>query len=329
LTANLPGVLFVQSALLLLASCGYVGDPLPPALNIPEAISNLQATQRGDKVELTFTVPAQTTDGIGLRLQSVELRAASREPGTNPDSWSDSSEAFEVSGAVAGEVTVHKLPIAMWTGKHVSFAVRVQSHKNKWSAWSNLVSLDVVSEVRPPVDVRAEAAPAGVRLSWRFAEERPGRSVRVWKKAPGEPDFVEAAIVESLEWIDTGTQFGQPYEYVFQSLAGPAESVRTSRITIVPEDRFPPAAPTRVTAIAGLATVELAWEPSPEADFASYRVYRATTEAAPALLAADVATPSFRDANVTAGLGYRYYITAVDTRGNESPPSEILGIVAQ
>ena len=48
---------------LLVTGCGYVGDPLPPALNIPVPVADLNAVQRGDQIIIQFTVPQMTTEG--------------------------------------------------------------------------------------------------------------------------------------------------------------------------------------------------------------------------------------------------------------------------
>src|SRR6185295_13806656 len=52
---------------LLLTGCGYVGDPLPPALNIPEKVTDLSAIQRGSKIIVDYTVPPRSTEGLLLK----------------------------------------------------------------------------------------------------------------------------------------------------------------------------------------------------------------------------------------------------------------------
>ena len=39
--------LVAAAAAALLAGCGYIGDPLPPLLNIPARVTDLTAVQRG------------------------------------------------------------------------------------------------------------------------------------------------------------------------------------------------------------------------------------------------------------------------------------------
>ena len=59
-----------------------------------------------------------------------------------------------------------------------------------------------------------------------------------------------------------------------------------------------------------------------DVDLAHYRVYRSVDRGAPERLAElPVAQTSFRDETLTAGAAARYTVTAVDSAGNESPPS--------
>src|SRR5690349_1452535 len=61
-------LLAVSTAILfLLAGCGTPGAPQPPSLRLPKPVENLHATRVGDKVELAWTMPFETTDGDGIR----------------------------------------------------------------------------------------------------------------------------------------------------------------------------------------------------------------------------------------------------------------------
>ncbi|HET8550651.1 MAG TPA: hypothetical protein VFL57_21725, partial [Bryobacteraceae bacterium] len=48
--------------------CGYVGDPLPPALNIPERVRTVRAVQIGDRLVVEFTMPERTVEALPLKL---------------------------------------------------------------------------------------------------------------------------------------------------------------------------------------------------------------------------------------------------------------------
>src|SRR5215467_851033 len=53
---------------LLLTACATVGPPLPPSLELPKPPKDLRAARKGDKVILTWTVPAVTTDRQSVRI---------------------------------------------------------------------------------------------------------------------------------------------------------------------------------------------------------------------------------------------------------------------
>ncbi len=65
---------------------------------------------------------------------------------------------------------------------------------------------------------------------------------------------------------------------------------------------------------------QLVWEASPDPDLKSYEVYRATGKGTFQKVAS-TPTPSWTDTGLEIGQSYRYAITAVDQRGNESEHS--------
>jgi len=69
--------------------------------------------------------------------------------------------------------------------------------------------------------------------------------------------------------------------------------------------------------------VDLLWAPDTDADLAGYNVYRRQDMGPPARINPElVKTPAYRDRNVVAGKTYRYSVSAVDVRANESMRSE-------
>jgi hypothetical protein len=101
-------------------------------------------------------------------------------------------------------------------------------------------------------------------------------------------------------------------------------------MTITLTDVFPPGVPQGLV-VAGfpvegseMLAADLAWQPDTDSDLAGYNVYRqvlGADEAAVKLNSKLVALPSFHDAAVARGVAYRYTVTAVDSKGNESAAS--------
>ena len=98
--------------------------------------------------------------------------------------------------------------------------------------------------------------------------------------------------------------------------------------TIAPEDRFPPAVPTGLAAVASAGSIELVWEANNEPDFAGYRVYRAEGSGAFERLTDKQESPSYSDHKIEPGKTYRYAVSAVDKTGNESKMSPAIEITA-
>jgi hypothetical protein len=296
-------------AALALASCGYVGDPLPPSLNIPPAVQDLRVEQRSSEILIQFTLPGAATDGAPFRsLRSVELRAGERE--------------FAVPSLQPGPIEVTE-PAAAWIGQTLEFRVRTQGPTGRWSDWSALAAIRVIAPLDPPSSLTVAGTAQGVRLAWESNASR----FRVFRdEEPGEP--VAASESSEHTWLDESAMFGVRYTYRVQAVEARATSDRSAPVSIVYEDRFPPAAPAEVQAVAGLTSIELTWQPPPEPDLAGFFVYRAEADGVFQRLVGPLASPSLSDGMVAPGTMYRYAVTSVDALGNESPRSLEVAAIA-
>jgi hypothetical protein len=295
---------FAVCAAVFLTGCGYVGDPLPPALNIPVAVADLRAVQRGDKLVVDFTAPLLTTDDMGLTaISAAEVRVG--------------DDVVPVVAPKPGDAAHFELPARQWAGRESPVRVLLVGPKGQRSFESNVVTLRMREPVPTPGDVKAEAHPEGVRVSWRPPVAGVATQYRVRREPASE------ATVEMPEFIDRSVEVGKPYGYSVVAVIDKAESLPSAFVSVTPRDAFPPPAPANVTAIAGVNSIELNWDRSAATDLKSYRVYRNDAVVAP-----DLDTPSFSDKAVTAGERYRYAVSAVDQAGNESAKSAVVDIAA-
>jgi hypothetical protein len=85
-----------------------------------------------------------------------------------------------------------------------------------------------------------------------------------------------------------------------------------------------PAAPTGLTFSSSVTDIDLRWTPNAEADLAGYHVYRSATQGSGHVLHSFelIRTgTAFSDGGLSIGSGFYYYVTAVDSSGNESDAS--------
>jgi len=280
-----------------IVGCGYVGEPMPPALNIPMRIIDLKAEQVGARIKLRFTIPDLTTEKLPVKQVTVELRGGdvsipvpARAPGV-----------VEAEGPVATE----------WQGREVAFTVRLQNAKGRYSEWSNVVLRQVIPTVAIPTGFAAQSAEGGVALTWTGQ----GDGWSIFR------DGLPLAEVDKAGFLDAGAEVGKSYRYQLEAWAKAgaqrATSERTTEVAVTNTDTFPPMAPKALSVIASTNTIELSWERSLEADFKHYRVWRDAQ-----VLAAAVDVPAYTDRAAESGKKYVYAISAVDLRGNESSKSQ-------
>ncbi len=303
--------------ILWLAGCAYIGPPKPPALDVPTRITDLRAAEYGDNIVVQFTIGALTTDGLALKsVKTVELRVAA---GNSP-------EMLRIPAKSAGPVD-HDFPAKEWVGKQVTLMVRATGPKGKASDWSNPVTLAVGEPLSTPANLKAVSDPKGVRLTWL---ESPGTALyRVFR---GSGDAMPQRLAESdkPEYVDTAVDFGSPYRYFVQALVGELrQSEISATVGVTPADTFPPAVPVGLMAVAGVNSIELAWQPNTEEDLAGYQVYRSAAGSSPERIAGPVEAPNFSDRTVEIGKKYSYTITSIDRTGNESAHSAAVDVTAQ
>ncbi len=303
--------LAVIAALGALAGCGYVGDPLPPALKIPRPVEDVAVRQVGSFLTVSFTLPKETMEGLELRdLGRVELLVT--------DTWPAGGQTVEVPPGASSA----KLPVAGFAGKEVAVAVRTANAKGRFSPWSSPVRWNVESPVATPENLRAESTAAGVKVTW-YAPS--GTEWRVYRLASVggsvDKERVEIGKTREKQFVDAGIEYGGNYRYTVEGVAGQAVSELSETVEIVPVDRFAPTAPQGLAAINGAAAVQLSWERNTEPDVAHYRIYRAVAEGEFSLLHDKHTTATYADAQVRSGQRFRYAVSAVDRAGNESAQS--------
>lgn len=310
--------LLLVFAVITLTGCGYVGEPLPPALKRPMRVTDLTAIERGTKIVVQFTLPTETTEGLQIR-ETPELELRFGVCPVTPFAY----EAWEKVAGRTPDVTVEhgaakaELDARQWAGKDLVVGVRVHGPHGRDAGWSNLVNVPVVDPLPTPAGVEAKDVPEGVRVTWKAS----ARQFRVFRRLGGDPNWTESGTPDRPVYLDADITYGKSYEYYVQSIQkvgqSLAESENSQPVSLTPKDTFAPGVPTGLTPVPGTRSVELLWDRNTEKDLAGYRVYRDGVR-----LSEMIPSPAYSDKAITPGKTYRYQVSAVDKAGNESALSQ-------
>ena len=183
--------------------------------------------------------------------------------------------------------------------------------------------LEVIAPLQPPV-IKAEPSPDGIRVTWSANE--PGVQHRVLRQGPNEKSPVVLGTTDKSDYVDTTSLYDVAYTYTAVAIHNTAESLPSEPATVSAAenvDTFPPKVPVGLTALATPATIELSWERGTEPDLKGYYVYRSVNGSPFERQGGLVVLPTYSDAHVEHGKTYRYEVSAIDQKGNESAKSSV------
>lgn len=313
--------------LVSLVGCGYVGPVLPPSPQLPLAIANLVAVQRGDEIVIDFSTPPRTTDNLPVKhLSEIDLRIGLATIPFDYDRWASGAKRYPVAPPALADpdnpVAVSlskKIPAAEWADKRVAVAVRTAVKKrDHYSAWSNRVVLEVIAPLGAP-HVEAKSVAKGVILTWSAVPN--SSEYRIYRKSSADNAPIEIGTSKLPSYLDTTSQYDIPYEYTAVAVRGLVESLPSEPRPITTTDIFPPSVPSGVAALAGPNSIELSWQRSPEPDLKGYYVYRSVNGGPYQQVGGLLTLPAYSDHQVEHGTTYNYEVGAVDQKNNPSDKS--------
>jgi hypothetical protein len=350
--------LVAVAALIWLTGCASVGPPLPPSLEVSKAPSDLRAARKGDRVTLTWTIPARTTDRQRVRFLGKTRICRSLEPtlkecvapvgevpppadfaATNKSSTGKLSASF--TDTLSFDFEIHN------SFGSATYAVEVLNRDGRGAGLSNQVHVPLAPALPAPTDFRAQVTAQGVALTWTVAPlsiPAPNpirRSCRVYRRVEGSQQKTlvgeqEAGSGSQQSVTDQSFEWEKTYYYhadtltVISQAGKPDVSIEgddTPEVKVFAHDVFPPVVPSGLQAVFSgpgqQAFIDLIWAPVADADLDGYNVYRHEEGGATVKVnAVPVKLPAFRDLHVVSGKTYFYAVSAVDLRGNESARSE-------
>jgi hypothetical protein len=290
-------------------SCGKVGDPQPPFIRIPEAVEDLNATQTGSNIVLTWTNPAKNIDGsAATNLARVQIR-----------SGETAIASLNVTEAGKPQSYSYSLQI----GASATFSVIVETSKGKASKKSNVVSITSVDVPGRVAGFRAVVDQYRITLMWNGPQDHPELAamyVVTRTDRPGESETVSETRYEDQHYPQAKTvtyQVTSIRRVGDQTVSGAA----SEPYPVLVEDKTPPRAPTGLDLTPSDNSAVLTWDANEENDLKGYHVYRSDrADGDFKLVASGIIVPNtFVDPNYKPGTYYS--VSAEDDFGNESPRS--------
>ncbi len=267
-------------AVLFVSGCGAPGEPLPPAPPTPLAITDLNARQAGDAVQLNFTMPNKSTLGEKLKeVPAFEVLRGSLKPDSTVDEKSfrvvdtvpgSLVNGYEQKGKVEFMDPISPEELRTRAGEAVIYRVRTYISPKKISASSHDVSLKLYPVPAPIPSIDVELTENAVRLKWpaptRTTPGEPIGAIQEYHVYRGELDpetasaakkeprqgkwktpLLQIATTTLPEYQDLGFDYGKTYAYMVRSVIKvqgiPLESSDSPLVVLTPQDTFPPAAP--------------------------------------------------------------------------------------
>jgi hypothetical protein len=346
-------LLLVIASCVFLAACGTPGAPQPPSLELPKPVEDLRAVRRGNTVQLSWTMPAETTDGQGIR-GPISVRVCRAFRTQMNEGCKSIARDIPFTAQIAKEsnkqtftddlAPVLNEPHGM---DFVNYNIEVLNHRGRSAGPSNPQTIFLAPAVPVPADFHASVAADAVVLEWQPVNApasptlRTEYGYRVLRSSPSQNVATIADLpVTAASFRDTNFDWEKTYTYQIVGVTKVLARENGSELSQFPgdpsapvsltaHDTYPPATPEGLQAVFAGAVdpnqnfIDLTWTPNTEADLAGYNIYR-SADGAPAVKinVSAALTPSFRDQKIATGITYTYSVTAVDARGNESPRSQ-------
>ncbi|MGB8594696.1 MAG: hypothetical protein WCD48_04295 [Candidatus Sulfotelmatobacter sp.] len=161
-----------------MAGCASIGPPEAPSLELPKPPSDLHAARKGDKVTLTWTIPARTTDRQSVRYLGKtdicrSVAGALKQCGTQVGQAAppaDFEQARKRSAKKLSATFTDTLPAALeqeHPTEFATYAVEVLNKANRGAGISNQGRVPLVPTLPPFGDFSAQTTAPGVLISWQ------------------------------------------------------------------------------------------------------------------------------------------------------------------
>ena len=306
-------------------SCGKKGNPVPKGLAVPRTIGDLRGDARDGVLFLSFSLPTKNKNGTDVKdLEGFRFMKSCSPCGGGFEPWKD-IRLTDRQGYTIRSGRLYVYDDDLKADYVYSYRVYPYNVRGVQMDGSNVYSVKWQHPPSPPKGVTARGEDSKIVLSWKKADELLYNVYR-WEGSIYPLVPLNQAPLTAGEFTDSAVQNGKTYRYEVRAaqMEGtmPFEGQGTE-VSAAPRKSTPPAPPEGLKLEKKDGGVLLSWAASPEADVAGYRVYRVVAGKPERINGELLREPRFLDETPGAELRYvSYYVTAVDTSGNESGPSK-------
>lgn len=264
------------------SGCGIPAPPLPPSLNLPRVVENLQAQRTADSVLLEWTAPTQNTDKTAIKAGG-EVDVCRRTAG---DAMCGIvGHAPWIPGATVEFVDLLPAELRAGPARELFYEVAVKNAKGRSAGWSERASALAGASAPAVSDLNALNSAAGVELRWKVTDpaeegtlyrirrellphsqaEDNAQAARHRGRTEGQAAEqtleVKAGAAEGTAALDSHVMWGERYRYQVQAVRKvevPSQGgVKTLEMRgtgsnfaeVTTTNIFPPAAPQGLAAI--------------------------------------------------------------------------------
>ena len=343
-------------SLLFCAACGKRRPPQPPVERVPQRTEELTGAQRGNQITLSWPAPRRNASDSSV--QSIRRVDVYRLAESINAPLPLTEEEFAARATLIGSVDYAQIRASGETLSYTDtlelageptrlrYAVRYVNASNQRAVFSNFLLIEPAARLaQPPTNLAAQESETALTLGWNAPAANIDGSTPVnllgynlYRIQTGAQEaaavLVNNTLINGTSFADKNFRFGVEYRYFVRAVSlgtggQQVESLDSNLVAVTPRDVYPPSAPTAITIAAAPGRLSLFFPANPERDVAGYNIYRSTDADLPknrwTKLNSELLTrTTFQDEKVESGRKYYYYLTAVDTAGNTSAPSEVV-----
>ncbi len=338
-------------------NCGKRKPPLPPVERIPQRVE-INGFQRGNLVNLSWIMPTRNAlEASNLNINRIDVYRLA-EPLNTPLTLSE--EEFSSRSTLIASLPVSNADFGLkkftftdsleFAGQisRLRYAIRFVNSSGQKAAFSNFLLVEPTAKVaEAPNSLAARTTEEAISLDWVAPQTNVDGSkpvnllgFNIYRSGSEKETakILNATPIGNPRFSDKFFEFNQKYFYFIRAVSlgsngEPLESLESNIVNVIPQDIFPPEAPSAITIAAAPNNLALFFAANLEKDIAGYKIFRSTNRELPFLQWQNLTeelltTNTFQDKNVESGKTYYYYLVAVDKAGNVSRPSEIVSETA-